>query len=66
MKRQALASLTSREKQVYALIVLGRQNKQIAIDLSITVRTVRFHSSNILKKSPCDNRIGLVLYSLTS
>jgi DNA-binding NarL/FixJ family response regulator len=66
VKTQVLASLTGREGQVHKLILLGKQNKQIAIDLSITVRTVRFHSSNILKKHECGSRLELVALALTS
>ncbi len=47
---QRLARLTSREKQVMQMMVTGKASKVIAIDLSISERTVEFHRANIMKK----------------
>lgn len=46
----ATASLTAREREVAALVVEGRSNKEIAIDLSIGPATVKNHVHNILDK----------------
>ncbi|MDO5291006.1 MAG: response regulator [Pseudomonadota bacterium] len=49
--REALmAKLTSREAQVLERIVAGRLNKQIADDLSISIKTVEAHRANIMEK----------------
>ncbi|AVL71012.1 Transcriptional regulatory protein fixJ [Oligella urethralis] len=45
-----LARLTSREEQVLERIVAGRLNKQIADDLSISIKTVEAHRANIMEK----------------
>ena len=45
-----LARLTQRERQVLTLIVAGRLNKQIADDLSISIKTVEAHRANIMEK----------------
>lgn len=45
-----LARLTSRERQVLECIVAGRLNKQIADDLSISIKTVEAHRANIMDK----------------
>lgn len=45
-----LSKLTSREKQVLERIVAGRLNKQIADDLSISIKTVEAHRANIMEK----------------
>ena len=45
-----LAKLTTRESQVLERIVAGRLNKQIADDLSISIKTVEAHRANIMEK----------------
>lgn len=45
-----LARLTPREQQVLELIAAGRLNKQIAGDLSISIKTVEAHRANIMDK----------------
>lgn len=43
-------SLTPREHQVLDLVVDGRANKVIAIDLNLSERTVEIHRSNVMEK----------------
>ncbi|MGD9841491.1 MAG: response regulator transcription factor [Steroidobacteraceae bacterium] len=45
-----LALLTPREREVMDLIVDGRANKVVAIDLGISERTVEIHRSNAMEK----------------
>jgi FixJ family two-component response regulator len=45
-----LERLTNREEQVLRLIVDGRLNKQIADELSISIKTVEAHRANIMEK----------------
>ncbi|SMC26846.1 two-component system, LuxR family, response regulator DctR [Andreprevotia lacus DSM 23236] len=45
-----LESLTPREREVMTLILTGRLNKQIADDLSISMKTVEVHRARILEK----------------
>jgi two-component system, LuxR family, response regulator FixJ len=45
-----LAQLTPREREVMKMMVDGKASKVIAIDLSISERTVEFHRANIMKK----------------
>ncbi len=52
--------LTNREKQVLKLIGEGKCNKEIASDLSISVRTVEFHRGRIMRKLEVDGVVGLV------
>lgn len=44
------ATLTARERQVLALVAMGRLNKQIAFELGITEVTVKLHRSAVMKK----------------
>ncbi len=48
--RALVGSLTPREYQVFALIVRGRRNKQIAYDLGTSERTVKAHRRSIMEK----------------
>ena len=42
--------LTARERQVLALVVTGKLNKQIAEDLGTSVRTVKAHRAQVMSK----------------
>ena len=50
------SGLSARERQVLKLVARGRSNKQIAGELMITERTVKFHMTSILNKLGADNR----------
>jgi DNA-binding NarL/FixJ family response regulator len=52
--------LTERKKQVLHAIMRGMTNKDIANELHITVRTVKFHVSGLLATSQTTNRHELV------
>jgi len=49
-RKDRLASLTQREREVLILAVAGRPNKEIARHLGISHRTVEVHRSHILSK----------------
>jgi len=53
--------LSKREKEVIKLVLQGKSNKQIALSLDITVRTVEFHLKNVYAKFQVSSRIELVL-----
>ena len=55
-----LEELTPREKDVLMLLAQGQQNKEIAVELVITERTVKFHISSILAKLGAGNRTEAV------
>jgi DNA-binding NarL/FixJ family response regulator len=57
------ASLTSREMDVLILLAQGKTNKEIAGQLFITERTVKFHVSSILGKLGAGNRTEAVSIS---
>jgi FixJ family two-component response regulator len=43
-------SLTTREREVMALVVTGRLNKQIAADLNVSEVTVKVHRGQVMRK----------------
>jgi DNA-binding CsgD family transcriptional regulator len=53
--------LSKREKEVIKLVLQGKSNKQIALSLDITVRTVEFHLKNVYAKFQVSSRIELIL-----
>lgn len=46
----AFPDLTDREREILALIARGRSNAEIADELTISLKTVRNHASNIFNK----------------
>lgn len=48
--QRCLASLSTREREVFNLVVLGRLNKQIAGDLGIAEKTVKVHRGRVMAK----------------
>jgi two-component system response regulator DctR len=57
--RQALLSLSPREKEVLDELIHGHYNKNIADHLGITPRTVEFHRANIFEKMGVTSAIEL-------
>lgn len=55
------AELSKRELEVLQLALQGNSNKQIALSLNITLRTVEFHLTNIHAKFPVSSRVELLL-----
>ncbi|HLV33877.1 MAG TPA: response regulator transcription factor [Spirillospora sp.] len=53
-------TLTARELEVLRLLAQGQQNKEIAAQLVISERTVKFHVSSILGKLDAGNRTEAV------
>jgi FixJ family two-component response regulator len=59
------SSLSSREKQVLALVVSGRLNKQIAGDLDLKEVTVKVHRGAVMRKMGAYSLAELVLLAQT-
>jgi DNA-binding CsgD family transcriptional regulator len=57
-------SLTKREREVLLLAAEGHTNQEIALRLSIGVRTVEAHRANLMRKLGLRNQAELVRYAL--
>jgi FixJ family two-component response regulator len=58
--RTAAASLTPREFDVMRCVLSGARNKQIAIHLGITEKTVKIHRGQVMKKMGVGSVANLV------
>jgi len=58
--RKRYESLTAREREVFALVVTGSLNKQIALELGTTERTVKAHRGQMVQKMQADSVADLV------
>jgi two-component system response regulator FixJ len=63
--RRHAESLTPREREVMALVVDGKANKVIAIDLGLSERTVEIHRGNVMDKMGARSVAHLVKMHLT-
>lgn len=62
--RSPMETLTHRERIVLKLIAEGRQNKNIAHYLSISVKTVEKHRSNLMKKLDLHNNADITAFAI--
>ena len=62
--KRRMESLTPREREVMALVVDGKANKVIAIDLGLSERTVEIHRANVMEKMGARSVAHLVKMNL--
>jgi DNA-binding NarL/FixJ family response regulator len=66
-ERMKAYSLSPREVEVLHHLIRGLKNDEIALKLYVTVKAVKFHVTNIYKKTGCfspgkdSNRVKLIL-----
>ena len=58
--RELLATLTPRERQVFERVVQGKINKQIAVQLGATERTIKAHRHRVMEKMKVQSLAELV------
>ncbi|MDB6111488.1 MAG: LuxR family transcriptional regulator [Pedosphaera sp.] len=64
--RKRTDSLTSRESEVLQLIAEGQANKQIAAELSISIKTVEKHRQQVMNKLNIHDVAGLTRYAIAN
>ena len=63
-KDAARESLTEREQTILLQLAQGKSNKEIALTLDISVRTVETHRKNIKRKLGISSTAGLTRYAM--
>lgn len=63
-RRERDRTLTGREQEILSLIGRGKANKEIADQLSISVRTVEAHRAGIMRKLRITSHAGLIRYAV--
>jgi FixJ family two-component response regulator len=58
--RRRLEKLTPREREVMALVVAGKMNKQIAVELGTAEQTVKQHRGRVMRKLEASSVADLV------
>ena len=60
----AFEKLTEREHEILSLIAAGTSNKEIALQLHLTEKTVKHYVTNILQKLQVHNRVQAAILAL--
>jgi FixJ family two-component response regulator len=58
--RQRYATLTPREREVMAILITGKLNKQVAADLGTVEQTIKVHRARVLQKMQVQSLAELV------
>jgi len=57
---ERVKSLTLREREVFALVVTGMMNKEIASEMNISEKTIKVHRSRVMHKMQAESLADLV------
>jgi DNA-binding NarL/FixJ family response regulator len=61
--QSAFATLSHREKQLVELLQQGKTNKEIAVALDLTEKTIKHYMTNLMAKLHVKNRVEVVIAS---
>jgi len=64
LRGERTAGLTARELEILQLIAIGKSNKEIASDLTLSVNTVAVHRANIMNALGLHKTAELVVYAI--
>ncbi len=65
-RRKRGSGLTSREIEVLQLIAEGMANKQIAVELTISIKTVEKHRQSLMDKLNVHDTAGLTRHAIAA
>jgi two-component system nitrate/nitrite response regulator NarL len=60
-----LSELTRREREILELVAVGKSNKEVARNLQLTEKTIKYNMTNILQKLQVRNRVEAALVART-
>ena len=63
-EESAFSTLTDREREIVQMLAEGKSNKEIATQLSISVKTVETHRSTVMRKLGINSIVELVHYAI--
>jgi FixJ family two-component response regulator len=58
--QERVESLTTREREVFAFVVTGMLNKQIAFEMGISEKTIKVHRARVMQKMQAESLADLV------
>jgi DNA-binding NarL/FixJ family response regulator len=64
VQRTKIDSLTPREREVFQLLALGKSNKEVARELSMSLGTAKKHRENLQRKLDCHSAAELALLAI--
>jgi two-component system response regulator NreC len=64
LRGEGKGDLTDRESEVLRLIALGYSNKEIGVQLDLSVKTIEAHKANAMRKLGISSRIDIVRYAI--
>jgi DNA-binding NarL/FixJ family response regulator len=64
MRNKTASRITSRENEIIQLLAEGKSNKEVAVQLNISVKTVETHRANIMRKLELHTVSELVRYAI--
>ena len=62
--KRAVIELTARQRQILQLVAEGKQNKEIADILCVSVKTVEFHRSRLMEKLGAHSVVELTRFAI--
>ncbi|HXJ13698.1 MAG TPA: response regulator transcription factor, partial [Candidatus Limnocylindrales bacterium] len=63
-RSRSAAQLTDRQREVLQLVAEGRGNKEIALVLNISLKTIEFHRGQIMRKLGVHTAVELTAFAV--
>lgn len=63
-EKEEILHIAPREKEILRLICKGHTNKELADDLSVSVKTIESSKAHLMKKTNTRNNAGLIIWAI--